>query len=299
MLLQCSGAADGSMGLTTQGRGCGVADYRSMRGISGLATFALLTATAICAGCNADRNPAAPGGIVTAGSLAPASPAVAADRPAGDGKLLICHRNQGTAGFVAISVATIALEAHLAHGDGRPGDPVPNQPGWTFGSDCDVSHAASVTIGFSGLVGNASAFSTYTESGFTVSVTGPSSFTRDWEVATLFGNPAPFIQFRVAPGAPATSGAIRVSAGGAMFRLASVDLYSSLTPIGYELRGFVNFTPVSTAAGTVPNTFGRFQTVSNPYGDVLVDSVIVVLINPAMPACCGNAIGLDNLVLLP
>jgi elongation factor P--beta-lysine ligase len=31
---------------------------------------------------------------------------------------------------------------------------------------------------------------------------------------------------------------------------------------------------------------------------VLADSVLVVLTNPAMPACCGNAMGLDNIVLL-
>jgi hypothetical protein len=155
-----------------------------------------------------------------------------------------------------------------------------------------------VTIGFTGLVSNGASFSTYAESGFTVSVTGPSWFTRDWEVATLFGNPAPFIHFRVSPGAPETSGAIRVAADGATFGLASVDLYSSVTPIPYELRGFLNNAPVFTATGTVPNTFGAFRTVSNPYANVLVDSVMVVLINPAMAACCGNAMGLDNLVLL-
>lgn len=262
-----------------------------------LAKLALLSATVISAGCGAEGNPVAPGGVAT-GSLVPGSSTVAAHRPADDGKLEICHRTQGTTGFMLISVAAIAFEAHLAHGDGRPGDPVPDQPGRTFGSDCQVASATIVTIGFSGLVGNGATFSTYADSGFTVSVTGPSWFTRDWEVATLFGNPAPFIQFRVAPGAPETSGAIRVSADGATFRLASVDLYSSVTPIGYELRGLLNGTPVFTATGTVPNTFGAFRTVDNPYAEVLVDSVIVVLINPAMSACCGNAMGLDNLVLL-
>jgi hypothetical protein len=192
----------------------------------------------------------------------------------------------------------MALDGHLAHGDGFPGDPVPDQPGRTFGSECQISSATSVTIGFTDLVGNGTSFSTYAESGFTISVTGPSLFTRDWEVVTSYGNPAPFIEFRVSPGAPETSGAIRVSAGGATFRLVSVDVYSSVTPIPYELRGLLNGTPVFTEAGVVPNTFGTFRTVSNPSADVLVDSVIVVLTNPAMPACCGNAMGLDNIVLV-
>lgn len=130
-------------------------------------------------------------------------------------------------------------------------------------------------------------------------MTGPSSFTRDWEAGTWYGNPAPFIRFRVPPGAPQTSGAISVSAGGAAFRLISVDLYSSVTPIPYELRGFLNGMPLFTATGTVPNTFGTFRTVTNPYAEVLVDSVTIVLTNPAMPACCDNPMGLDNIVVLP
>jgi hypothetical protein len=263
-----------------------------------LARFALLSAIAMSARCSADVNPAAPGSTPSAASFVPAPSIVAPHLPADARKLTICHRTQATTGFTVISVAATALDAHLAHGDGRPGDPVPDQPDRTFGSDCQISSATRVTIGFSGLVGNGASFSTYTESGFAVSVTGPSVFTRDWEVATLFGNPPPFIQFRVPPGAPETSGAVRVTAGGATFRLASVDLYSSVTPIPYELRGFLNNTPVFTATGTVPNTFGTFQTVANPDADVLVDSVIVVLMNPAMSACCGNAMGLDNLVLV-
>jgi hypothetical protein len=118
------------------------------------------------------------------------------------------------------------------------------------------------------------------------------------QVATFYGSPAPFIQFRVPPGGPQTSGAVSVSAGGATFALLSVDVYSSVTPIPYELRGFLNGVPVFTATGTVPNTFGAFRTVSNPYAEVLVDSVTIVLTNPAMPACCGNSMGLDNIVLM-
>ena len=276
-----------------------MADFVSVSRASMLAGSLFFGAIAITAACGAEVNPLAPGVTPTAGSLVPGLSAAASHRPADDGKVAICHRTEGTAGFAVISVAANALDAHLAHGDGRPGDPVPDQPGRTFGSDCEVSSPTTVTIGFGGLAGNGARFSTYTESGFTVFVTGPSWFTRDWEVATLFGNPAPFIQFRVPPGSPETSGAIGVSTGGAAFRLVSLDLYSSVTPIPYELRGFLNGTPVFTATGTVPNTFGTFQTLLNPYAESLVDLVIVVLTNPPMSPCCGNAIGLDNIVLLP
>lgn len=274
-----------------------MANSESVSRASMLASLLLLSAT-ISTGCSGDVNPVAPGGTQSAASLEAGSSSAAFHRPGGDGKLAICHRTQGTTGFMLISVAAIALDGHLAHGDGRPGDPVPGQPDRAFGPDCQISSATRVTIGFGGLVDNGASFSTYTESGFTVAASESSLFTGNWEAATLFGNPAPFIQFRVSPGAPETSGAIRVFAGGATFRLASVDIYSSVTPIPYELRGFLNGTPVFTATGTVPNTFGTFQTVSNPYAEVLVDSVIVILVNPAMSACCGNAMGLDNLVLV-
>lgn len=275
-----------------------MANFRPVSQASMLARLALLSVTASSAGCSADVNPVAPDGAPSARSLVPGSSIVAAHRPEEDRKLAICHRTQGTTEFILISVAAIALDGHLAHGDVRPGDPVPDQPNRTFGSECQMSSATSITIGFTGLVGNGASFLTYAESGFTLSVTGPSWFTRDWEVATFFGNPAPFIQFSVPPGAPETSGAVGVSAGGATFRLTSVDLYSSVTPIPYQLRGFLNGTPVFTATGTVANTFGTFRTISNPYAEVHVDSVIVVLTNPAMSACCGNAMGLDNIVLL-
>ena len=275
-----------------------MADFVSVSRASRLVGAVVLSSIAI-SGCSGDMNPVAPAVNSASGPFVAGSAGALPHRASDNGKLAVCHRTQRTNGFVLISIAAAALDAHLAHGDGRPGESVPGQPDRTFASGCEVSASSStrVTIGFGGLAGNAGAFSTYAESGFTVSVTGPSSFTRDWEVATSYGNPAPFILFNVPAGSSPTSGAITVSDSGSAFRLASIDLYSSLTPIPYELRGFLNGTAVFTATGTVPNTFGSFQTVVNPYAEVLVDSVTIVLINPA-PACCGNPVGLDNIVLL-
>ena len=53
-----------------------------------------------------------------------------------DTKVDICHRTEGVDGFILIGVAQPAVAAHLLHGDGRMGDPVPGQRGMVFGPDC-------------------------------------------------------------------------------------------------------------------------------------------------------------------
>ena len=115
-----------------------------------------------------------------------------------------------------------------------------------------------VTVGFNGLTANAASVTTYTESGVTVSATsGP------WVASTTFGNPAPFIQFYASPGTTVT-GEVRVAAGGSVFSFYSVDLYSSITPIPYTIRGIRNGSSVFTLTDTLPNTFGAFRTVAKP-----------------------------------
>jgi uncharacterized repeat protein (TIGR01451 family) len=52
-------------------------------------------------------------------------------------KVQLCHRT-GSGQWVHISVARSTETAHLAHGDGRPGGPVPGQSGRTFGPTCGV-----------------------------------------------------------------------------------------------------------------------------------------------------------------
>jgi hypothetical protein len=124
------------------------------------------------------------------------------------------------------------------------------------------------------------ALSSYTESGITVTPTSG-----NWQTGGYIG-------FTTPAGETAT-GQIQVTAGGSAFRFDAVDLYSSITQIPYVFTGLMGSTTVFTASGTVPNTFGRFVTVSNPYSADLIDTLLIDVTNP--PVCCTNPIGIDNI----
>lgn len=254
----------------------------------------LLVTSAACA--QGQSSPTAPGSPLP--SAAAASDVRA---PGAPGKVDVCHR-AGDA-YVAISVAPPAVPAHLAHGDGLVGEAVPGT-GSIFGPGCLISAASPVTITFGALVVNGAPFTSLVEAGFEVRVSGPSSFTRAWESASFIGKPAPSLIFRVPAASPPTSGAILLTPDAGMFRFVSVDLYSSLTAIPYQFIGYttqpvsggINFTEVFNVTGTLPGTMGNFVTVANPYSDVSIDRLMIVLTNPTT-ACCDNAMGLDNIVL--
>jgi hypothetical protein len=146
------------------------------------------------------------------------------------------------------------------------------------------------TIAFSGLLTSESPAGTYAESGFVV--TTDSS---DWIAWTAYGAPAPCIVF-FAHGGALTRG-VGVTAGGSTFTFVAVDLYSSMTPIPYEITGLRDSVVVFSVAGTLPNTFGNFRTVENPGGRDSVDTLLIRLSNQA-PADGSNPMGLDNIVLM-
>jgi hypothetical protein len=68
-------------------------------------------------------------------------------------KVEICHYDAATDSYALTSVPEKAkvVAAHLAHGDGYPGDPVPTAPGYVFGADCALVPAGlrTVTLTFS------------------------------------------------------------------------------------------------------------------------------------------------------
>lgn len=156
-----------------------------------------------------------------------------------------------------------------------------------------VALASNITIDFNKISGtDGSSFTSYMEFGFTVT-----ALTNDWVVGQNYGNPPPFIYFVAQPNQTLTE-TIAVTDGGAKFNFSSIDLYSSITTIPYTFTGFLGQNQVFTASGVVPNTFGNFATVLNPYSTVKIDTLDVTLTDAA-PPCCSNPMGLDNIVLTP
>jgi hypothetical protein len=149
-----------------------------------------------------------------------------------------------------------------------------------------------VTIGFSGLASaaNQSPIAGYTESGFTLTTTA-----QNWMALTTYGNPAPFIQFVRDAAQSIQVGEVTVAAGGSSFTFQSVDVYSSTTPIPYELIGLRNGALVFTLSGTVPNTFGGFATIHNSQPSAVIDTLLIRLTNPGNVGT--NPVGFDNLVV--
>jgi len=56
-------------------------------------------------------------------------------KPAFAQKVPDCHIT-GNGSFHLITISINALPAHVAHGDGQPGDPIPNMTGFVFGPNC-------------------------------------------------------------------------------------------------------------------------------------------------------------------
>lgn len=171
----------------------------------------------------------------------------------------------------------------------------PTTPNTGSGTSVDVSGApvpssGVTTIGFGAVVSGAAPKS-YSENGYTVDIDAAG-----WAGVTTYGNPAPSLQF-TAPAGGTVAGAVRVTGGGARFRFASVDLYSSTTPIPYAITGLRGGATLVALSGTLPNTFGRFRTVANHYPTLEIDALSIVLTNAAAP-CCPNPMGLDTIVLV-
>jgi hypothetical protein len=251
-----------------------------------------IVATGACS--NASSNPITPTIVARAVSTGGLSADTTVEAlGAGQSKVDVCHRSSGPTSFTLLTIAASALDAHLQHGDGLVGHPVPGQPEMKFNADCIPIPFVPLTVTFSGLSGaaNFSAFSGYSVSGVSVQPASGS-----WLIMTGYGHPAPAIIFQRSAFDPTTSASAQVTAGGSPFFFNAVDLYSSLTTIPYVLTGTLGGTTVFTVSNTVPNTFGAFVTVTNPQATSLIDTLTIQLSNPATP-CCSNPVGLDNIVV--
>ncbi len=185
------------------------------------------------------------------------------------------------ASFVVL-VAVVVSAAGCAD---SPGADVPTTP--TVGAVVagGAAVADSTRLTFSGLTTDSASVTSYSESGFTVGM-----LSGNWSARTTYGNPAPFVQFLAEAGQTIVGEALVTLPAPAHF--ASVDLYSSTTPIPYVIKGLRNSAVVFTLSGTTSNTYGSFRTINNPHGDV-VDAVSISLTNTSTGR---NPMGFDTLV---
>ena len=150
--------------------------------------------------------------------------------------------------------------------------------------------ASATTITFSGLAGaNGSPFSTYTESGFTVTPTVGS-----WFQGQAFGNPIPSIVAGGVFGGPAAD-SISVTDGGSRFTFSSLDFAPSpASNVDYTFTGTLGGASVFNITGvlTPPQ---NFETISSTVaGDVIDDLVVSVTIVANDP---NQSVNIDNIVV--
>jgi hypothetical protein len=188
----------------------------------------------------------------------------------------------GLAASLSIVVAGACSQGQLDMPT-SPATPAPTQ-------SAPAANIQPGTITFDGLKEHLAAVSSYEERGFTLQASGAS-----WQAVTTYGTPPPFLSFTAAGGSTVT-GELRVTGGGQTFSFASVDLYASTTPIPYVIIGSRNSATVFTLDGRLPNTFGKFLPVQAADPSAVIDTLTIRLTNVAAP-CCGNPMGLDNIVL--
>lgn len=97
-----------------------------------IAVSFVLVATLVASACDQSSNPASPSSVSSAVLADNGHLAVRAD------KGNICHRT-GDGSYSLINVSGNAAGAHRAHGDGVPGEGVPDDPYLRFGDACQLS----------------------------------------------------------------------------------------------------------------------------------------------------------------
>ena len=103
---------------------------------SGLAVF-ITSAVLVVAGSEHIPLGSTPHGVVM-GSNVVAMSSASSVTAAFQGAAVLCHRTDGSKGFVKILIAEAAIADHIAHGDGRVGELLPGNPSMQFGEGCSV-----------------------------------------------------------------------------------------------------------------------------------------------------------------
>jgi hypothetical protein len=168
----------------------------------------------------------------------------------------------------------------------------PNFTGGVFvASETPIS--PTVLLGFWGETGHGVPFAgPYSQTGFALMPTAG-----NWFLTRKVGfNDGASIHFTRGPAEPTLTAEVRVTASGSLFHFVSVDVYSLITEIPYTITGLKDSTPVFSLSGTVPNSPGQVVPVINPNASAPIDTLVIRLSNPATP-CCGNSVGIDNVVV--
>lgn len=140
--------------------------------------------------------------------------------------------------------------------------------------------ASAATITFDGLPGsNGSAFTSYSEAGFTVTKSVGDLF-----VGKAYGNPAPSIFG--GPNYGSAGASFDLTAAGSLFDLASFDFGANVGSATYALTGFRN--GVSLFSLTGAQASGGFQTVLTG-SDLRFDKVTFQLLSE------GTSFNVDNI----
>jgi hypothetical protein len=148
--------------------------------------------------------------------------------------------------------------------------------------------ATATVITFGGLSGiNGSPFTTYTESGFTVSPT-----LGTWFQGQLFGNPVPSIFSGPQFGSPATD-AIAVTEGGGLFTFGGLDLAANNGSVNFTFTGLRDASTVFSVAGLEPGLSGPFAFVTIP-GGVAADLIDTLVVTTSI---LGTSTNIDNIVV--
>jgi hypothetical protein len=149
-----------------------------------------------------------------------------------------------------------------------------------------ASVSPAAVISFSGLFGaNASPFTTYTESGYTVTPT-----VGTWLQAQAFGNPIPSIYTRIEDG---IDGTIRITGG--TFSFTSADFASNNGGGSYSFLGELKGSTVFAAGGSLTGHSGPFlfDTIGSGNAAASIDTLTIHI----APVSSPTSINIDNIVL--
>ncbi len=152
-------------------------------------------------------------------------------------------------------------------------------------SEILVGGASATTITSSGLADpNGAPFTTYTESGFTVTST-----LGTWFQGQSFGNPIPSIFSGPIFGSPATD-SVTVTEGGQRFTFSALDLAANNGNVNFTFTGTLLGAPVFNVTGT-ELTNNAFLTELSGVAATVIDQLVVTT------NILGTSTNIDNIVV--